>query len=110
MIHGHMNVTLTKKVFSKTGLPTKLNLRCRWMATAYTMVVVPMAHLPKMSCGKILLAPLSQLFYFFSDQHLSAVKNIYMYIYIYTSIYTRLAERLYMNYRCHQITLRVKHF
>ena len=46
---------------------------------------------------------------FFSDQHLSAVKN--MCINTYTSKYTHVwLERLYMNYRCHQITLRVKYF
>jgi hypothetical protein len=37
------------------------------------------------------------------DQHLYTVKNVY--------IYTNLtAYRLYTNYRCYQILLRVKHF
>ena len=75
---------ITKQVFGKTRLPTKLNLRCRWMATAYTREVVPMARLPKMSRGKIRLAPLSQLFYF-CPASISTLWRIYIQTYIHTS-------------------------
>ena len=49
---------------------------------------------------------LSQFFYFFCATGFSIVKNMCI-----QSIYTNLTEqRLYMNYHCFKIILRVKHF
>jgi len=56
-------------------------------------------------------------FFFLPGQHRYIVIYIYIYICICTHIYSYIhtqtyltAYRMYMNYRCYQITLRMKHF
>ena len=65
-----------------------------------------MARVPKMARGKISFARglhCCPIFFLLSDKRLYIMKNMSIYTYLTT-------YRLYVNYRCYQITPRVKHF
>jgi hypothetical protein len=52
-------------------------------------------------------------FYFFCPTTVSILGRICVCVCVYIYIHTHMhltAQRLYMNYRCYQVTLRVKHF
>ena len=70
-----------------------------------------MARITKMQSDKFFLASGDRFcpksLFILSYQRLYIVKSIYIYIYICKPL---TAYRLYMNYRCYQIILRVKQF